>query len=123
VKPPRELADRFAAVLADYPEADRRSMFGCPGAWVNGQLFTGTHSSGWFVRLPEAARREALALPGAAPFTPGRDVTFREYVVLPAAIVEDDEALAGWLERAMAYAASLPAKPERPPRRRAPRSS
>jgi TfoX/Sxy family transcriptional regulator of competence genes len=122
MKPTQALAARFAAVLADYPEADRRSMFGCPGAWVNGQLFTGTHSSGWFVRLPPSARDEALALPGAAPFSPGRDVTFREYVVLPAAVVSDDEALIGWLERAMAYAASLPPKPERPRRRRAPRA-
>ncbi len=119
MKPTPELAARFAAVLADYPEADRRTMFGCPGAWVDGQLFAGAHSSGWFVRLPEPARAEALALPGAAPFSPGREVTFREYVVLPPAVVEDDEALAGWLERSMAYAASLPARPQRPRRRRA----
>jgi TfoX/Sxy family transcriptional regulator of competence genes len=122
MKPTQALAARFAAVLADYPEADCRSMFGCPCAWVGTQMFSGVHSSGWFVRLPEPAREEVLALPGAAAFTPGRDVTFREYVVLPAAVVEDDEALAGWLERSLAYAASLPPKPERPPRRRAPKA-
>jgi TfoX/Sxy family transcriptional regulator of competence genes len=121
MKPTPQLAARFAGVLDGYPEADRRSMFGCPCAWVNGQMCTGVHAGGWFVRLAEPTRKEALALPGAGPFAP-TGVAMREYVVLPADVVDDDEQLAAWLERSLQYAATLPSKPQRPRRPRAPRA-
>jgi hypothetical protein len=34
----------------------------------------------------------------------------REYVVLPSQVLEDREALQGWIGKGMAYAASLPPK-------------
>ena len=39
---------------------------------------------------------------------PGR--TMRGYATLPPDVVADDAALDGWLEKAIAFAASLPAK-------------
>jgi hypothetical protein len=45
----------------------------------------------------------------------------REYACLPESILSDREALEGWLDRALAYALTLPAKQKKPrkPRNRA----
>jgi TfoX/Sxy family transcriptional regulator of competence genes len=121
VKPTPELVAQFEEVAEGYPEVDRKAMFGCPCLWVNGQLAGGVHARGWFLRLPEAAREEALALPGSGRFG-HEDRPMNEYVVLPAAVSDDAEALAGWLERSFAYVAALPPKPERARRARRPRA-
>ena len=39
---------------------------------------------------------------------PGRPMA--EYVILPASVIADRKALAGWLAKALAYCARLPAK-------------
>jgi hypothetical protein len=53
---------------------------------------------------------ELLALPGAAPFSPMAGRTMKGYAVLPSDVIEDDAVLDGWLRRAIAYVATLPAK-------------
>jgi hypothetical protein len=40
------------------------------------------------------------------------------YAVLPPSIVADDHALRGWLDRAIDYGRSLPAKPRKAGRKR-----
>ena len=40
-KSPPELVARFGAVLDDYPEAERKKMFGYPAAFVGGNMATG----------------------------------------------------------------------------------
>lgn len=47
---------------------------------------------------------------GAAPFAPMPGRTMKDWVVLPKAVVADDEALDAWVARAGAFAASLPPK-------------
>jgi hypothetical protein len=71
------------------------------------------HEDNIVVRLPESRRIEALALPGASPFTPmGR--AMKEYVVLPQAMQTDRVALSRWLSGAIAYGATLPVKEAKP---------
>jgi TfoX/Sxy family transcriptional regulator of competence genes len=106
-----ELTARFEAMAATVPGLERRKMFGELAGFVNGNMVTGLHSGRWFVRLPEDVRAEALALDGARLFEPmpGRPMT--EYVALPPDIVADDEAVASWMARAVAYGGTL--KPKR----------
>ena len=54
-----EQAARFEAALPDGVE--RKKMFGCPIAVVNGNMFTGVHNNEINVRLAETDRRILLA--------------------------------------------------------------
>lgn len=110
-KAPPELVERFGTVLAGYPEATVRKMFGYPAGFVNGNMATGLFAASWMIRLPDAAAAELLRLKGARPFEPMPGRAMRGYYLLPPAIVDDDTELAPWIERALAHAATLPPKP------------
>jgi hypothetical protein len=109
-KSPPELVERFATVLARFPEATRRQMFGFPAAFIGGNMVTSLHEHRWVVRLPDVPRSELLALPGAAPFEPMAGRAMKGYAVLPSSVAEDPDAAAAWVERAIAYVRTLPAK-------------
>ena len=47
---------------------------------------------------------------GAAGFEPMPGRPMKSFVVIPAADVSDDAAIASWVERGLAHAASMPAK-------------
>jgi TfoX/Sxy family transcriptional regulator of competence genes len=127
-KPPQWLVQLFDALQGE-TGGTRRQMFGNPCAFENGQLFTGLFGDGMFVRLSEPDRAALLKTPGATPFAPMAGRPMKEYVVLPPSMLEDEEAVKGWLRRGLAYAQSLPpkqpkaakskaAKPSKPSRKR-----
>lgn len=109
-KSPPELIERFEALAARFPEAERRKMFGYPALFVGGNLVTSLFASDWTVRLPDDERAELLALPGASDFEvmPGR--TMRGYAVLPPDVVGDDRRLEAWVRRAIDHGMALPPK-------------
>ena len=108
-KSPPELNDRFAAVMDRYPDAQRKKMFGYPAAFVGGNMATGLFAEHWVVRLPHAEIDAAKAA-GAGAFEPVPGRPMKAFVIIPASDVADDAAIAGWVERGLAHAASLPAK-------------
>jgi TfoX/Sxy family transcriptional regulator of competence genes len=111
-----ELAARFEAAISDRPGIERRQMFGCPCAFLNGNMLSGLFEDRMMVRLSEADRARAASEIGAKPFAPaGRPL--REYVVLPQEVVADKRMLGTWLARAIGYVESLPAKKPKRPRR------
>jgi hypothetical protein len=57
-------------------------------------------------------------MPGAEPFEPMPGRVMSGYAVLPEAMLGEPDAVRAWLERAHDYAATLPAKQPKPPRRR-----
>lgn len=73
-------------------------------------MFMGLFEDRMFLRLPPADRDKLVDRLGAEPFepTPGRQLA--DYVVLPAAIVTDDAVIGIWVQRALAYARTLPPK-------------
>ncbi len=107
---PPELVARFDAAASRYPQAQRRKMFGYPALFVGGNLATGLFADRWMVRLGPDDLEALLALPGAAPFSPmpGRSMT--GYGTLPAEVIAADAELDRWIERALGFAAALPAK-------------
>jgi hypothetical protein len=109
-KSPPELVARFDAVAADYPKITRRLSFGYPCLFVGGNMVTGLHGRGWFVRLGDPALAEALALDGGGPFEvmPGRPMM--GYALLPPAVVDDDTAVRRWVDRAIEFGTTLPPK-------------
>ena len=110
-----KLFGEMAAVLP--PDTERRKMFGYPCIFVNGQLAAGVHQENIMLRLSAAERAAFLALPGAGQFepTPGRPM--REYVVFSKNMMDSPDEMIAWLEKAVAYARTLPPKEERKKKR------
>jgi TfoX/Sxy family transcriptional regulator of competence genes len=111
-KTPDDLAARFGSMTDGIAGLERRKMFGYPSGFVNGNLVTGLFGNGWHVRLAEADQAEVLAA-GGRPFEPMAGRTMRGYVMLPDDVLADDAGLRAWLDRAVAFGRSLPAKPKR----------
>jgi hypothetical protein len=108
-KSPPELVERFGAVLDRYPAAARKKMFGYPAAFVGGNMATGLFADRWVVRLPDA-EIEAAKAAGAGSFEPVPGKPMKAFVAIPQADVDDDVAVAAWVERGLAHAASMPPK-------------
>ena len=73
-KSPAALVERFRAELARHPEAQVRTMFGCPCAFVRGNMVTGLYGDEWFVRLgPEARAAPSSNSRAAIPSSRCRD--------------------------------------------------
>jgi TfoX/Sxy family transcriptional regulator of competence genes len=109
-KSPPDLVERYLMVLSAFPEATARPMFGYPASFVGGNMATGLYEGDWYVRLPEDQRTELLALDGSKPLAPMPDRPMRAYAVLPQSVVADDQAVEGWVRRALAFTATLPPK-------------
>jgi TfoX/Sxy family transcriptional regulator of competence genes len=118
-KSPVHLQEAFANALERFPDVERRQMFGYPAAFLNGNMWTGLHTTNWVVRLPDAAREELLRIAGARAFEPmpGRPMT--GFATLPPSVLADPEALHGWLSRAWQHAATMaPKEPKAKSRKR-----
>ena len=108
-----ELAARFDRAAPKDPRVVRKPMFGYPALFLNGNLFASTFQDKVIARLPEADRARAVRA-GTTQFEPMPGRPMKEYVVVPATDVAKPAALAKWIERARAYAATLPAKEKKP---------
>ena len=107
-KSPPELIETFDAVVPGAP-AERRSMFGYPAAFANGNLFMSLFEDQLVLRLDEAPRQALLAA-GGRTFEPMKGRPMKEYVAAPAKLVGDRAALKKWADKAFAYGQSLPPK-------------
>jgi TfoX/Sxy family transcriptional regulator of competence genes len=105
-----EIVARFDEVAPRHPAAQRRKMFGYPALFVGGNFATGLFEERWVVRLGPEDLEELLATPGASTFSPMPGRAMKGWGALPPAVVADDDGLDRWVERALAFAASLPAK-------------
>lgn len=116
-KSPPALVERFRAILDRYPDAQQRQMFGYPAAFVGGNMATSLFADRWIVRLP-ADEVDAAKAAGASDFEPMPGRPMKGFVAVPAADVGDDAHIAGWVERGLAVAASMPAKQPKAPKRK-----
>jgi TfoX/Sxy family transcriptional regulator of competence genes len=113
-----EQGARFEAALPDGVE--RRSMFGCPIAVVNGNMFTGVHNNEINVRLAEKDREAFLReYEGARIFSPMKGMEMKEYVVVPPAVANKPALLARWIKKGFEFASSLPKKQKKPAAKKA----
>lgn len=102
------LADRIRDQLEDHPGVSERKMFGGLAFMVYGNMACGPNGDLLIVRVGPEAYESSLQEPEAAEmkFT-GRPM--KGFIEIDGAELEDD-ILAKWVERGVAYAESLPAK-------------
>jgi TfoX/Sxy family transcriptional regulator of competence genes len=112
-KSPDWLVDAFPGLLPDDPRVEPRKMFGYPCAFANGNMFIGLHQDNLILRLPEGERERFLGEHRTHVFAPFPGRPMREYVVVPHALIRKPAALAPWIARSLAYAASIPPKARR----------
>jgi TfoX/Sxy family transcriptional regulator of competence genes len=101
-----ELDSKLARILSR--GAVRKKMFGGTCYTLKGNMVCGVYRDFLVLRLGEKQAAEALKLPEVGPF----DITgkpMKGWVMIAAAPLTD-EATARWIEKARAFAKSLPAK-------------
>jgi TfoX/Sxy family transcriptional regulator of competence genes len=108
-KSPPGLVAAFEHAAPKDPKVVRKSMFGYPALFLNGNMFAGTFQDKVIARLSQADREKAQRS-GVEAFEPMPGRPMKEYVVIPGADVTTPAALAGWIERAHRHAKTLPAK-------------
>jgi TfoX/Sxy family transcriptional regulator of competence genes len=107
---PPEQIRLFGEMLQAFPLIQMRQMFGYPCAFFQGQMFAGLFQDSFILRLSTEDRAQFFRLDGTHPFEPMPGRPMKEYVVLPERLLTQKETLHHWLEKAFAYAGSLPAK-------------
>jgi TfoX/Sxy family transcriptional regulator of competence genes len=104
------LAERVRAALAPTGPPDERAMFGGLAFMVTGHMTVCVSGNGGLMlRLPEAEVPAALGEDHVEPMVmSGR--TSRTWVRVGEQALADDDALAGWVDRAVAAVRALPPK-------------
>jgi TfoX/Sxy family transcriptional regulator of competence genes len=118
-KSPPWLIELFDGHLTN-TRGERRQMFGYPCGFANGNMFCGLFGADLFVRLGEDDRAELLRVEGAKTFDPMGGRPMREYVVVPRDLLEDEEELRKWIDKAFTYEESLPPKAQVRPQKAKP---
>ena len=113
-KTPIENHELFRAALPRDPRIVQKKMFGCLVGMVHGRMYAATFGRSVFIRLAPADRAEALRLDGAEIWDPRGLGGERETIFFPETIMDERDELRAWLERGLAYSATLPAKKKKP---------
>jgi TfoX/Sxy family transcriptional regulator of competence genes len=105
----------FEELQPDHPQVERRTMFGCPTLFANGNLFLGLFEDRFFIRLDEADHATLVDEFKAKPFAPIAGRKSSKTLVLPDRIAANPAQLRRWRDKALAHALSLPAKKAKKP--------
>jgi TfoX/Sxy family transcriptional regulator of competence genes len=109
-KSPEALVRLLERVLPEGSNIERRTMFGYPCAFVNGNMFAGLFGKQMFVRLPAEERPSLMADQEAKPLEPMPGRPMKDYIVVPPALLTSERDLRALVARAMAFGASLAPK-------------
>ena len=107
-----QLADRVRAELGDRTDFEEQKMFGGLAFMVNTHMACGLIRDDLMVRVGKENYDAALARGAETMEMGGRPM--RGMVRIPGSTVADDAGLAAWLDEAVAFAQSEPAKPPKP---------
>jgi TfoX/Sxy family transcriptional regulator of competence genes len=108
------LAGRIRDALARKSGVEEKKMFGGVGFLLNGNMLVGVWKDSLIVRLGPDEYEDALLEPHVREF----DITgkpMKGWVMVAPDGVEDDDQLKEWIQRAMKFVGTLPAKSGRAP--------
>jgi TfoX/Sxy family transcriptional regulator of competence genes len=103
------LAERIRQRLARRRNVEEKKMFGGVGFLLNGNMLVGVWKDSLIVRLGPDDGDEALLEPHVKEF----DITgraMRGWVLVKPGGIEGDDQLSAWIQRALKFVGSLPAK-------------
>ena len=103
------LAGRIRDALARSDNIEEKKMFGCICFFLNGNALAGVWKDALIARLSPDEEEAALREPYVRAF----DITGRpmkNWVVVDAQGIEDDDQLKAWLDRAWEFVKTLPKK-------------
>ena len=104
------LAGRIRELTAGEPVVEKK-MFGGLAFLLGGHLAVAASGQGGLMVRVEPAQTEALLdEPGAAPMEMAGRAAMAGWLRVDAQAVDDDEALATWVQRGLDHAGSLPPK-------------
>ena len=104
---PAELIALFNAVLPVDHRVEPRKMLGYPCCFTGGHMFMGLFQDRMMLRLSPQDRAELIAKGGVV-FEPTPGHPKEEYIVVPACVLENQNALRDWVHRSLSYGTSLP---------------
>lgn len=104
------LADRIRIHFAPIPGLSEKKMFGGRAFMLDGNMVVGIMKDGGLLaRVGKDGYAAALTRPGCQPMTMG-EKTMSGFVSVDGEVIEDDAALADWLNECLAFATTLPPK-------------
>lgn len=109
----RALAARIRKVLAEAGGAEEIAMMGGLCFLRAGHMACGVSGDRMMVRLGPEGAAAALTDPDVGPLNIGGGRSPKAFVTIAAKALQDDDALAAWVARGLAFANSLPAKKPR----------
>jgi len=106
------LAERTHAALAvaGHSGAAEKKMFGGMAFLIGGNMCCGVMGEDLLVRVGPEAGPSALAEPAARPFEMGQRGPSAGFILVGPDGTATDDALAAWVDRALAFVLTLPAK-------------
>jgi TfoX/Sxy family transcriptional regulator of competence genes len=105
-----ELADRIRSLLPDEPVVEKK-MFGGLAFLVGGNMsVAASGQGGLLVRVDPAQTDALLQEPGVDVFDMGGRGPMKGWLRVSGDVLDDDSALAAWVNRGIAFVRSLPPK-------------
>jgi TfoX/Sxy family transcriptional regulator of competence genes len=103
------LADRVRGIVGSRRGIVAKKMFGALGFMERGNFFVGVAETSLIVRLDPEVAGELAEEPYASPFAPAGK-PMRGWLLIEADGLDRDDDLRAWVERALEFVATLPAK-------------
>lgn len=108
--PAPELVELFEQAVAADPRVERRTLFGCPAAFVGGHLAATVFREQFVLKLGPADVTHLHEGRVPVPFEPLEGRRMRELYVVPRGVVSDRETLDEWIAAAIGRVAGWPPK-------------
>ncbi|MEO5986820.1 MAG: TfoX/Sxy family protein [Candidatus Limnocylindria bacterium] len=106
-----ELAARIRAILGDRANLTEQKMFGGLAFLIGGKMAVAASGHGGIMVRTDPTRSEQLISTGSAQPMEMRGRLMTGWLLIAADAVRADPELAQWVDRGVAYAASLPEQP------------
>jgi len=91
-------------------DVERRTMFGAPCYFVNGNMFAGVMADYVFLRLSPPDLQEMIKEGQGRPFEPVPGKKMLQYCAISGDLLKDELLMRKWLERGYAYVSGLEVK-------------
>ncbi len=108
-KPSEHTIAIYQNIVSRLDGVEKRIMFGCPCAFVNGNMFFGVYQDQLFLRMGADQREQLNQIIPIKSFSPMGKV-MKAYIVIPEEIINDQEKLLALIKTGLFIALDLPPK-------------